>query len=373
MKRIKILFFINSLRGGGAERSLVNLVNNIDKVKYDITVLTLINKGIYINSLDKSIKYKYIFSRYYPGIKSILKLFSPKYLYKLFIKGDYDIVMSFLQGITTRIVAGAPKKQIIVTRIAGTFEKEFHVKSYSSFNEMIKCYKRYDKVVGVSKDVSQSFINDTNITENVDVLRNIHDIDYITSKSQESVDFIKDKKITNFITAGSFFPVKGYKRLLKCVNNLKEKGYYFHLYILGDGEEKYDLEEYVANNNLNNCVIFLGYQRNPYKYICQADMFICSSYTEGFSGTVSESVILGVPVLTTDCASMKEILGYKNEYGIVVDNNNEALLEGIKQVLDNKLLLSDYKEKVKERSTFFSISNSINMAEVLFDSLICTK
>ena len=84
----KILFFIHDLKHGGAEKVLVNLVNNMDYEKFDITVMTLFNEGVHIKNLNKNIKYKYCFSKTFKANSKVLSMIPAKWLYKKFIKDD---------------------------------------------------------------------------------------------------------------------------------------------------------------------------------------------------------------------------------------------------------------------------------------------
>ena len=91
-------------------------------------------------------------------------------------------------------------------------------------------------------------------------------------------------------------------------------------------------QKFIDDNKLNDCVELTGFIDNPYPLLKKADLFVCSSLTEGFSTVVSEAIFLGTPVLTTDCAGMKDILG-DSEFGLIVENNENGLYEGLKQLL----------------------------------------
>lgn len=99
--------------------------------------------------------------------------------------------------------------------------------------------------------------------------------------------------------------------------------------------EREKLEKLIMDNHLSDVVFLYGYKENPYPYIKSSDVFICSSYAEGFSTVVTEALILGVPTVTTDCAGMRELLG-DSHYGLIVKNSEEGLLEGITQMIDKK-------------------------------------
>lgn len=109
----------------------------------------------------------------------------------------------------------------------------------------------------------------------------------------------------------------------------------------------------------------LGFQKNPYKYMSQADLFVCSSRAEGFSTVVTEALILGLPVVTTDCAGMRELLG-DNEFGIVADNNDEAIYLALKDMLEDRDKYQHYKKQALKRSSYFSMERSISELEKIF-------
>ena len=127
----------------------------------------------------------------------------------------------------------------------------------------------------------------------------------------------------------------------------------FDVWIIGVGEEEEKLKKYIKDNRLQN-VKLLGYQQNPYKYIKKADFFVCSSITEGFSTVVSEAVILEKKIITTECSGMREILGENGEYGILVENSEEALYKALKE----NLMTEDFKikeEQIKKRKKLFNL------------------
>ena len=161
-------------------------------------------------------------------------------------------------------------------------------------------------------------------------------------------------------------PQKGYDRLLKIHKELLEEGYKYSLYILGQGSERKRLGEYIKNNNIKEYTYLLGYDENPYKFLKNSDFFVCSSYREGYSTAVTEATILGIPVITTLCSGMNEILD-NGKYGIIVDNNEKALKEAIKNFLDNPKEIEKYKKLAQERSEFFKIDSQIKEIEELFE------
>lgn len=112
MQKKKILFLIPTLGGGGAERVLVNLVNGMDKSKYDITVQTLFKAGINASYLNSDIHLIEGKLKQFSGNILLMKLFSPSTLFKYFIKGKYDVLISYLEGACARILSGCSDDHI---------------------------------------------------------------------------------------------------------------------------------------------------------------------------------------------------------------------------------------------------------------------
>lgn len=369
---MKLLFVINSLRAGGAEKVMVNLVNNLDQKKYDITVFTLFAGGVNKQFLRPGVKVIEHYRKAPKGFVYICKLFSPKMLYKHFIKEEYDMVIPYLQGICTRIVAGAPAG---VKKIAWihSFMKNRHHNHFRSEKEMARLYRSYDKVACVSEYWCTKVKEETGVGDKAIVVYNTHDVHGIMQMAKQPVEEMENLGELKIVAIGTLYYIKGYDRLLRCLKKLRDEGQRFHMYFVGDGEQRGELEQYVSENEMSDFVTFYGYQKNPYQYLSKADLFVCSSISEGFSGTVSEATILGIPTLTTRCSGMDEILGKNNEYGIIVENNEDALYEGLKDLMINREKLALYKEMVKDRSSFFSSESTVRCVEKLIDTIVNNK
>ena len=102
---------------------------------------------------------------------------------------------------------------------------------------------------------------------------------------------------------------------------------------------------------------------NPYKYVAKCDLFVCASYAEGFSTAATEALIVGTPVCTVEVSGMREMLGSNNEWGIITQNNDEALYQGIKQLLDDPKLLQHYKRQAIIRGRDFSTVKTVQAVE----------
>ena len=182
----------------------------------------------------------------------------------------------------------------------------------------------------------------------------------------EDVRFNQDE--FNIVSVGKVIPVKGYDRLARIHKRLRDKGLKVHTYILGIGSQRTEIEQYCAENNIQDSFTFLGYQMNPYKYMSKADLFVCSSISEGLSTAVTEALIVGLPIVTTDVSGMKELLGANSDYGIIVDNDETSLEDAIKKFLISEELRKKYKRLAVERGKEFSKEKVINRIEELLDN-----
>lgn len=366
----KILFLIHDLGQGGAEKVLVNLVNNMDRTKFDITVMSLFGGGVNEQFLNPEIRYITVFKKMIPGNSKLMKLLTPKQLHKWFIKEKYDIEISYLEGPTARIISGCTNPN--VRKICWIHSNHFSMNevsaSFRSPKEAIECYKRFDKIVCVSQYMRDNFCQWVNVKEKCDVLYNIVESDRIRILSKEEAPEIVSDAV-NLVAVGSLKEVKGFDRLLRIVKRLKESQYNIHLYLLGIGPLEKEFKGFIAHNNLRDFVTMLGYQMNPYKYVAKCDLFVCSSYSEGFSTAVTEALIVGTPVCTTEVSGMKEMLGENNEYGVVTDNDEDALYCGIRRLLDDPDLMLHYKKKAEIRGNKFDHNNTVSAVEKFLISL----
>lgn len=367
----KVLFLIPSLSQGGAEKVLVNLVNNMDKTKFDITVQVLFAGGVNEQFLSPDIKFKYCYKKTFRGNKHYFKLFSPKYLYKKFIKEHYDIVVSYLEGPTARIVSGCTDNAKLVSWIHVEQHTQSRLScSFRSFEEAKRCYNRFDNTVCVSEYVKNDFCSILDFKKPIEVLYNTNETAQIIRQAEEKIDDYKfDKNVKTLVAIGTLKTSKGFDKLIRIHKRLLDDGVLQNVIVLGRGPEKQNLIKLIDECGVKDSFKLLGYNTNPYKYVKNSDLFVCSSIAEGFSTAATEALIVGTPVVTVEVSGMKEMLGENNEYGIVTDNNEDALYKGIKKILTTEGMLEDYAGKALERGKYFSTEKTAKAVEDMFERL----
>lgn len=390
----KLLIAVHTLQLGGVEKIVVNLLKRMDKQKYDITLLSIVDDGIFKKDVMNipGIKYKYFFKGYFKRSRNdinskfykistrmmniiwkwylfLIKYF-PKYLYKKNIKEVYDIEIAFMEGKVAKIIANSNNKNSKkVAWIHTDIENISRKNMFVSLDEEIDCYKKFNKIVCVSTDVKFHFCHKTGITENVVVQLNPINIKEILEKSKEP---IKEKMIHNGIiicAVGRLAFEKGYDRLLKVHRKLLREHINNTIWIVGEGLERARLEEYIKDNKLEESVQLVGYTQNPYKYLKEADIFVCSSRIEGLSSTVIEAAILDKPIITTLCSGMRDILGDDNTNALIVPNHTYNLYKGLKKLILDENLRKVFQENIKNTTQKFDINTVISSIDKLLDSL----
>ena len=368
---LKILFLIHDLGQGGAEKVLVNLVNNMDRSKFDISVTVLFGGGVNEQFLAPDIHFHAVFPKEVPGNSKLMKLLTPKQLHRLCVKEHFDIEVSYLEGPSARVISGCPNEG---TKLASWIHVEQHTMdklagSFRSEQEARACYNRFDQTICVSKYVHDDFCRLLDFQKPCRVLYNTVESDKILAGASEAaLELVDDEKI-RLIAVGTLKQSKGYMRLLKIVKRLRDEQYPMHLYILGIGPLQAEMEEYIRRNELQDTVTLLGYQTNPYKYVSKCDLFVCASFAEGFSTAATEALIVGTPVCTVEVSGMKEMLGENNEWGLVTENSEEGLYQGIRRLLEAPALLAHYKAKAAERGKSFSTKSTVKAVEEMLLSL----
>ena len=368
----RILFLIHDLGPRGAEKVLVNLVNGLDKSLFDVSVKTLFNWGPNIGFLSPEVKYSYWMPMDIRGNSHWMKLWSPEKLYRTIVRDQYDIVVSFLEGPCARVAGGCPADGTKVIEWIHTpiMDEAKFTEGFRSRNEAEQCYGRADTLVFVSRDVKEAFQKWFAPAKECRVLYNIFDSRGIREMAlQDPAAPPMDPEKMNWCGIGRLVPQKGWSRMLYIQKRLLAEGFHAHLFVIGDGPQREELAGLANCLGISDSVTFTGYQTNPYQYLARCMLFACASEREGLSTAVVESLLLGTPVCTVNVGGMKEILGKNDEFGIVTENDDEALYTAVRRFFgepDHRLL---YAKLAAERGKFFDQKAAIRNAEELFLSV----
>ncbi len=358
MTKKKIIFINNHFQySDGTVNALIRLVNNLDREKYDVTILPLYRLDKRRKAeLNEGITLKKGFGFYFRGFSSIVRKLPISWLYKKFIGGKYDIEVAFQCDMPTILVGNS--KNAKATHVAWMHGYQLHA----------DCFANCDKVVCVSKHNAlraKAEMGETPV--DITYRYNLIEDAAILQKSQEEIPF-KKGEAPLLVTVGRLSPEKGYVRLVKILGELKKEGFAFHLLLVGEGSERAAIEEEIGKWDLSTFVTMTGEQVNPYKYVAKADLFICSSFDEGYSTVCNEAAILGIPVLTTAVSGGQEIIE-ECECGKVTAIEDEGLKEGIREILVRPEQLIEWKKTMAKTAQKFALAPRKAAMNELFDEL----
>lgn len=367
----KVLFIIESLAGGGAEKVLSTLVKHIDQNCYDVTVCAISGGGKYEKEVSDSVKYVSILkdSSSYSGLGKLWYVLKYKCIYnwlplwlvyRLFVPKGYDVEVAFVEGFATKLLSASSNKKAKKVAWVHCDLKEFpwpvNTGVFKCLDEEKSAYSKYDEVAVVSEASKNHFIEIYGLADCTRCIYNPIDgraIEELAALGEKVPDDCRFR----FVSVGRLTEAKGYDRLIEAAARLLHEGLDFDLWIVGEGSDRVSLEKLIKEYKLADVVKFLGFQKNPYQYLNQCDCFVCSSRTEGYSLVIAEAMCVGLPVISTRCAGPEEILD-GGKYGVMVENSTEGLYEGMKRVL-SKSDLSELKSLSAERAKSFDLEKTM--------------
>ena len=380
MKRI--LFVLPSLGVGGMERALITIANQLIDHGYEVTVCILDDITDLSDELDKGVRllhkpYKSHLGQKIPYIRHKLyddgmweKRATPRQLYEYYIGDEkYDVEIAFFKGRAVKIISGSSNPN--ATHLAWVHNDYRKVGGYQScfksMRQVHEAYTRFDRVVCVSQQAREGFIEAVGDTGNTVTVYNMLPVSRIKTLSDEKTELdIRRGRLHLVIIARLLDEAKGQLRLVNAVSRLHDEGYDISLAIVGGGADEQRIRDRIKHRSASSYITMTGSQRNPYPYIKEADLLVCASYYEGFNLTVAEALILDTPVLSTDCTGPNEILD-GGKYGMIVENSGEGLYQGLKTLQDNPDMLREYGEKAKQRRDFFDEEKIFGQITRLFE------
>ncbi|EFS24852.1 hypothetical protein FUAG_00367 [Fusobacterium ulcerans ATCC 49185] len=374
----KILFKVKGLGIGGIERLAIDILNNL-KLEDKKIVLLIENKeeNFLEDQLDKNVEKVYLkpdwFNPFLVKIKSRKK--------NIFYKLLYNILMSCEKIILSKSINNYienNKEAEIFIDYNGEAGKYIHkIKNikkvmwiHLSFlgikenkrKKLEKRFQNFDRIVTICDEMEEEVRKLFPILEEKIIkiynFINFEKIEEKLSKFNLNIQEEKMLKENYCISVGRLATVKDYETIINAFKILNEKGINEKLYIIGDGNNRENLEKMIKVNRLENQIFLLGQKNNPYIWMKNADMFIHSSKLEGFGLVLVEAMYCGVPIISSDfkCGA-KEIL-LNGEYGELFEVGNfEELAQKIEKLLFDNDRRQKYILKAKKMIKKFSMKN----------------
>lgn len=366
MNKYKIFLIIPTLKGGGAERVVLNIAKNLNQNKFNIYLIICCPGNDFKDEIPeyinvKELNYKHVYQSI-PKLALLITKEKPDLIFSALSHMNLaTIISNIISPVKTKVIisehntysfnSGMKNKNKLKNFLMAKFinylynhSKRIIFVSYGSLNDFKTIFKKidYNKAIVIYNPI---------VYDNINILK------------QEDVG-IKEKYI---LSVGRLTKQKGYEYLLKAFKLVYEQNENIRLIILGQGEDKEKLIEYCKELNIHDVVYFLGFQENPYKYMANSEVFVLSSLWEGFGNVLVEAMACGVPVISTNCPSGPSEIIFDKINGILVPPKNPiALADAIINILNNKEYATSLAKKGLERAQDFHVKKIIKEYERLF-------
>ena len=388
----KILFVINTMGRAGAEMALLELLRCLTKENLDISLYVITGQGEMLDQLPEGVKllnkkydncsvhtsegkkrlmktvlkalfrraniirlFPYLVKQFLIMIKNGRVLFD-KLLWRVLSDGadffdeEYDLAVSYIEGGSAYYVADHVKAK----KKAAFFHVDYNMAGYTRSLDK-ECYLTYDRIFPVSDEVKAAFLQVyPECDGKVEVFHNIINQDRIHEMSKREGGFKDEYDGYRILTVGRLMSQKDFAQSIYAMKLLKERGIKARWYILGEGEQREELEKLIRKLGLEEEFLLPGVTDNPYTYMAQADMYVHATRFEGKSIAIQEAQILGCAILVSDCSGNREQVVHGVD-GLMCQMEPESICEGIIEMLSDKEKMKSYgceaaKRMMKQKS-----------------------
>ncbi len=377
----KVLFISDGLDCGGSEQSLVSLLTTLDYSKIDVDLLLRSRGGVFERYVPKEVK----IIDFEPNIRNKLGFWLANRMYSVDLRMNkgkkhsaemlwnrvekyigkmtqhYDVAIAFQQGfptfyLATKVSADKKAARVNIDMLKANYSQEY----------CRKYYDQCDTVIGISDALSEQLKTTNYVTDKSKIMTvfNVFSVAFINSLS-EGPSFEDEYNGNRIVTTGRLVAQKGYDLAIKAASILKLKGLDFRWYFIGDGEKRAELEASIRQLGLQENVILLGMQPNPYPFMKNCSIYVQTSLFEGFGRTVTEAKILHCPIVTTNFPSAyDQIQNGKN--GLICEMNEISIAEKIMMLLGDTELRNKLVKNVTEEEYTTAISESKKVMQYIF-------
>lgn len=391
-----ILFIMPSLSIGGGEKSLINLLSQLDYSRYNVDLFLIKKEGVFLHFIPKEVHILDIPENLelfkLPIYKSILA-----FMKKGSIKLAFDRIMFFIKNrFKENVSKGEQYSWKYMSRAIGKLDKQYDVSigylektanylcvdcvqakkkigwihtDYSKLeadkNFDREYFRKLDYIITVSEECSEVLIENFNEEKHkVKIIKNIISPKSISKMSLENIDIEKKNNENIIVSVGRLSYEKGFDIAVKACKIIKDKGLDIKWYLIGEGRERKNLEKLIDDNQLQDSFILVGADPNPYKYLAKADIYVQPSRFEGKSIAMDEAKILHKPIVATDFSTVNDQVTNKVD-GIISEMNEISLAENIKlligdSILNNKIITNLKNIELGTEDEIFKLYKLLN-------------
>lgn len=353
------------MNGGGAERVLLDILNNFDYAKYNVDLLQINGGGVLIDEIPQNINVIETWHGYPMSYRIALALsnkigidaFLKQRIEKVLSGKHYDVAISFLEGMPTKahslIMKHADRNY---SWVHCDLEKFPYEADLFRGDSELETYNKMNSVICVAKDTELALHRRFPLLDSpTKVIYN--PIDFEKIKKMAAKHNVANKEFT-IVVCGRLTPPKKIDRVLRLAQRLKANNHQVKIQLIGDGELRTELQFQAKELDVTDIVEFVGFTRNPYPYIKSSQLLLSTSCAEGFSLVICEAMTLGVPVIATRTAGPVQILD-DNKYGLLCDHDDDSIYNAVCRMIDDEGLRTQYSIVGKKRVEEFSILNTM--------------
>lgn len=372
----KIIIMSEKMNMGGVEKALISMLEVIDYDKYDITLLLTAIEGELIKKIPNQVKvitfdefkkldYKSVKKKILDNILRGKLIDSFKIIYYTLLykfKGNLHSIHKYncellpkLEEVYDVAISYQAPSRLPSVFVANNINADKKVlwlhndpsKSPCNIKYYKESYNKYDKFFCVANSIKKRFVEIfPELEDKAEVFYNIIPIKDILMKSMVNEGFNDKYDGIRILTIGRLSQEKGYKMAINVCEKLINDGYKLKWYVCGEGGERYELENLIRQKGLGDNFILLGNKSNPYPYLNQCDIYVQTSYFEGYCTTTNEARILRKPIVTTDVSGAREqFINYEN--GIIVSIDEIEVYEAIRKLIDDDKLRCKLSNNLK--------------------------
>ncbi len=366
MDKIRICFIVGTLRQGGAERQLVELIKNINKIKYEITLFVFSEKKIFYNNELRNTEIIFI-SRDWKCNKTFFRYFECYFVLKQFLhRKQFDILHTtlFYNGAVLRLLAPKRYNNKIISGIRNSFQ------IYPRCKIIIeKYFIKQSYVVANTKQAAIDFQNVVNVRFRNKIRYIYNGYSILDKYEKKSYDYVANRPL-KIIMVGRITTQKNQIQVLHVLKNYFKNSFTIHIYG-AMGNEYENIIKFIKDHNLEKSVVLKGSVNNIKECYKKYDLFILSSLYEGCPNALFEAMIAKIPVIINDNSNTDGfIVDFKN--GFVFDNSDR----GLKNTIQNFITLSNtspntIKQILYEASKYTTQNFSVEAMVKSYENLYC--
>lgn len=387
----KLLFVMESLGIGGAEKSLVTLLSQLDYSKYDVDLFLFNQKGEFLDLIPKEVNLLDVpkdFSDFMLNPKQSLKELVKNRKFKLLFNKSAEVsVLAFNKFVLNKEYIGWK----FIRKSIDALEKEYDVaigflekKSIYFTVDKVKANKKIGWIHTDYKKIEFNYkldsyylekLNEIRTVSNsckdslIDVFSNLENKTLVTSNiiSEKLINKMANIKINDLkkeddeiiiCTVGRLTPAKGYDIAIECCEQLVKKGHKLKWIVVGEGSERLKLENMIKEKKLEDAFILVGSRSNPYPYIKMCDIYVQPSRWEGFGITVAEAKVLKKPIVVSNIPEFVEQINH-NETGLVYKDMTDMI-----EKIENIILDKKFRQKLSCNLKTINMNNCNEMNKV---------